>query len=363
MTQPGELHVVLPGGVEDASSPSGGNTYDLNVCAGLTDAGWSVRRISVPGSWPRPRAGDLDALAGALATVPDGSVVLLDGLVACAAPEVVVPQAHRLRLVALVHLPLADETGQAPDDAADLDARERRTLHAACAVVATSVAAGRRLVEHHGLPAAGVHVAAPGVDPAPPAPGTDGGTQLLCVAAVTPRKGQDVLVEALAAVADLPWSCLFVGALHRDLGYVERVREAARAHGLDARVQLVGPRTGDDLAATYAAADLLLLASHAEPFGMVVTEALAGGIPVLATGVGGVPEAFGHTPDGRRPGILVGPGDPTAFAAALRRWLTEPGLRSRLRAAARVRRAALPGWDVTTAQLASVLADAGRPPR
>jgi glycosyltransferase involved in cell wall biosynthesis len=257
--------------------------------------------------------------------------------------------------VVLVHLPLGDETGLAPDQAAELNARDRETLRAAAAVVATSAWAARRLIDHHGLPADRVHVAAPGVDAAPLAPGTDGASRLLCVAAVTPRKGQDVLVEALASIADLPWSCVCVGGLSRAPGYVDRVRRLAQTYGLDDRVRFVGPRTGEELAATYAAADLFVLASHAETYGMVVTEALARGIPVLATGVDGVPESLGHASDGSLPGMLVPPADPPALAGALRRWLGEPETRHRLRGSARDRRATLHGWDITAGSLAGVL--------
>jgi glycosyltransferase involved in cell wall biosynthesis len=329
------------------------------VCRALADRGARVRQITVAGSWPSPTATDLAGLDGELAQVPDGGVVLMDGLVACGAPDVVVRQAGRVRVVVLVHLPLAEETGLEPGLAAELDARERRTLRAASAVVATSAVAGRRLVDHHGLSPSRVHVAAPGVYPAPPAAGTDGGSRLLCVAAVTPRKGHDVLVEALAEIAALEWTCTCVGPLDHDRDHVDRVRGAIDRHGLGDRVQLVGPRTGDALAATYAAADVLVLASHAETFGMVVTEALAGAIPVVATAVGGVPEALGHAPDGRSPGVLVAPGDSGALAGALRDWLTDPALRSRLRAAARARRTTLPGWDRTAARLHAVLTRAG----
>jgi glycosyltransferase involved in cell wall biosynthesis len=349
------VHVVLPGDVDDPDAPSGGNRYDRRVCQGLVASGWSVRERAVHGTWPRPDTAQRGELAGALAAIPDGAVVLLDGLVAGAVPDVVVPQARRLRLVVLVHLPLADETGLAPGEAAELDARERETLRATSAVVATSAWAGRRLIEHHGLPAARVHVAAPGVDAAPLAPGTDGVSRLLCVAAVTPRKGQDLLVTALATITDLPWSCVCVGGLGRAPGYVHRVRGLAQSCGVADRVRLVGARTGEELDESYADADLVVLASHAETYAMVVTEALARGIPVLATAVGGVPEALGRAADGSLPGMLVPPGAPAALAEALRRWLAEPELRDRLRSSAAARRATLPGWDVTARSVASVL--------
>ncbi len=355
MTVPA-VYVVLPGDIDDPAAPSGGNTYDRRVCDALTEAGWSVRELAVPGAWPVPGAAGCAGLADALAGVPDHGVVLVDGLVACAAPEVVVPHAGRLRVVVLVHLPLGDETGLAPRSAAELDARERRTLTAAAAaVVATSGWAARRLIEHHGLPAERVHVAVPGVDGSPIAAGGDGATQLTCVAAVTPRKGHDVLVAALATLTDLPWRCRLVGALDRCPGHVADLRRAVATSGLGDRVCFAGPRTGDGLAAVYAGTDLAVLASRAETYGMVVTEALAYGIPVLATGVGGVPEALGRTPDGRRPGLLVPPEDPAALAGALRRWLTEPDTRHRLRRAARDRRATLAGWAATAHTVAQVL--------
>ncbi|MDO0924848.1 glycosyltransferase [Streptomyces sp. TG1A-8] len=359
------VHFVMPGGVDDPAAPSGGNAYDRRVCLDLPGFGWQVVRHAVPGAWPRPGRTDRDGLARTLRGLPDGTVVLLDGLVACGVPEVVVPEAGRLRLAVLVHLPLGDETGldAAVAVAAELDARERQVLRAAPAVIATSDWAVRRLVSHHGLPPRRVHVAAPGADIAPLAPGTDGVSHLLCVAAVTPRKGQHRLVEALAAVRDLPWTCALVGGLGHDPGYVTRLRDLIARHGLADRLRLAGPRSGADLEADYAAADLMVLTSCAETYGMAVTEALARGIPVLATDVGGLPEAVGRAPDGGVPGILVPPEDPAALAAELRGWFGEADVRHRLKAAARARRAALDGWATTARSLAAVLGRLPQPPR
>jgi glycosyltransferase involved in cell wall biosynthesis len=340
------LWAVLPGGIDDPAAPSGGNLYDRKVL-GLLAGERDVHEIAIPGSWPSPGAAPRSALNAALEDVPDGSDVLLDGLVACGVPEVLAPHAERLRLVVLVHLPLSDETGLSAAEAGALRDAERRTLHLAATVIATSDAAAGRLENMHGL--TGVRVAAPGVDPAPvAAPSADGG-RLLCVASVTPRKGQDLLVGVLENdLADLRWTCALVGAL---------IRPVPHTHD---GIRFTGPRTGADLDAAYADADLFVLVSRAETYGMVVTEALARGLPVVATAVGGVPEALGAAPGGRVPGRLIPPDDPAALAAALRAWLTDPRLRDDWRAAARARRDTLPTWAATAHRLAVILADDAR---
>jgi glycosyltransferase involved in cell wall biosynthesis len=357
------VHFVMPGGVDDPAAPSGGNAYDRRVSLDLSGFGWQVHKHAVAGQWPRPTAAARAELARTLRELPDGSVVLLDGIVACGVPEVVVPETERLHLAVLVHLPLGDETGLEPALATELDAKERDVLRAVPAVIATSDWAVRRLVSHHGLAPERVHVAAPGADIAPLASGTDGVSRLLCVAAVTPRKGQHRLVQALAAAADLPWSCVCVGGLGHDPEYVAHLRQLIKEHGLQDRIELAGPRSGAELDASYATADLMVLTSYAETYGMAVTEALARGIPVLATDVGGLPEAVGRAPDGGVPGILVPPEDPAALAAELRGWFGEADVRRRLKAAARGRRAALDGWATTARSLAGVLGRLPSEPR
>jgi glycosyltransferase involved in cell wall biosynthesis len=257
------------------------------------------------------------------------------------------PEAGRLRLIVLVHMPLCDEA-------------EGQALTVSRAVIATSRWTRTRLLELYPLRPEQVHVAAPGVDPAPLAPGSPAGDQLLCVAAVGRHKGHDLLVDALAKVCDLPWSCLCVGALDRDPGFVESVRRQIDGYGLADRVRLAGPRTGVDLDAAYAEADLLVLASRGETYGMVVTEALAHGVPVLATAAGGLPEALGRAPDGSPPGLLAPPDDPSAFAEALRGWLADAQLRERLRHSALARRGTLAGWAATADAVSDVLSGALR---
>ncbi|WP_262285573.1 glycosyltransferase family 4 protein [Micromonospora sp. MA102] len=339
------VHVVLPGDIDDPASPSGGNGYDRRACHELAALGWTVREHPVPGGWPRPTPADRAVLTGVLAALPDGAAVLLDGLVASTVPEVLAPHARRLRLVVLVHLPLEDDV-------------EGRALAAATAVVTTSEWTRDRLLDRYRLAADRVSVAPPGVDPAPVAPGSPEGARLLCVAAVTPLKGHDVLAGALHRVADLPWTCDWVGPLTRDPDFVALLRRQLTDTGLADRVRLAGPLTGADLAAAYAVADLLVLPSRRETYGMVVTEALARGVPVLASDTGGLPGTLGRTPEGDPPGLLVPPADAAALAGALRHWLTDPDLRDRLRRAARRRRDTLSGWPLTADRLAAALKEA-----
>jgi glycosyltransferase involved in cell wall biosynthesis len=297
------VHLVRPEGIDDPARPSGGNVYDRRVADGLG----AVEHTTT-------------------ATVPDGALTLVDGLLTT--PDLVT-EAARLRLVLLVHMPLG---AQAP--------WERDVLRAAAGVIATSGWTRAWLLDRYGLASDRVLVAEPGADPAPLAEGTREGTALVCVGAVTALKGYDVLAAALDRLGDLAWTCRGVGSL--DV-------EPELAGRIGGRVELVGPQTRAELDATYAEADLLVLASRAETYGMVVTEALARGVPVVASDVGGVREAMGGG------GVLVRPEDPDALAAELRSWLTDDRRRATLRAAARRRRATLSGWDRTTALVAEAL--------
>jgi glycosyltransferase involved in cell wall biosynthesis len=350
---------VLPAGIDDVRRPSGGNVYDRRLAEALAADGWQVEEHPVGGSWPRPDAAARSALATAVAAIPAGSAVVLDGLIGSAAPDMVAAEAGRLRVVVLVHSPFGDGTALPvvlPDEElAAVRRDEAAALAAATAVLTTSRWTQGWLVDHYGIAAERVHVAEPGSVPAPWSPGTAGGGELLCVAAVTPGKGHDVLVSALATLRDLAWRCVCVGALDLAPEHVAAVRRRTAAAGLADRVCFAGPRTGADLERAYAAADLLVLASRAETYGLVVTEALARGLPVVATAVGGVAEALGGTAVGR-PGHLVEPGDPEAFAAALRSWLEDGAERDRLRAAAVARAAELPTWSDTAGQVGRLLA-------
>jgi glycosyltransferase involved in cell wall biosynthesis len=295
------VHLVRPAAVDDPTRPSGGNVYDRR----LADALGAVEHTTT-------------------ATVPDGEVAIVDGLLA--SPDLVA-ETGRIRVVLLVHMPRREPW-------------ERAVLRMVAGVIATSEWTRAWLLAEHDLDPRRVFVAVPGVDRAPLAPGSPDGHALLCVGAVTALKGYDVLAAALGALGDLSWECTGVGSTAIEPDF---------AAALPPVIRLAGPLPPERLATSYAEADLLVLASRAETYGMVVTEALARGLPVVASDVGGVREALGGG------GVLVPPDDPEALADALRRWLTDADHRTALRAAAGQRRSELTGWDHTSALVAAAL--------
>src|SRR5262245_31102634 len=248
-----EVHVVVPDGIDDPRRPSGGNVYDRRACRGLAALSWSVHEHTVPGQWPRPDGHSRAAAGAALAQIPSASVVLVDGLVASVVPEVLEPEAGRLRLVVVLHMPRDDP-------------REVAALSAASAIVVTSEWTRRWLSDHYALPGNRVYVVPPGVDAAEVALGTPSGGRLLCVGGVTRLTGPDLLLDALATVVDPAWRCVCVGALDLDLEFVARLRGLAEDSGLGDRVCFTGPLTDDDLDRAYAEADALVLASRAETY-------------------------------------------------------------------------------------------------
>lgn len=354
---PMRVHVVAPEGFDDPARPSGGNIYDRRVCAGLAGSGWDVPIATVAGAWPVFDGAARADLARVLTAIPDGETVLLDGLIASPAATPLLSHARRLRLLVLLHMPLATAVEEQHDTAATRS--ERVVLRAAAGVVVTSEWTRRQVLRRFAIQPRRVHVARPGVDPARVAPGDAAGRRLLCVGPVAPHKGQDLLVQALAGVAEQDWECVLVGPLDRDPGFVEQLRTRIVHLGLADRIGLAGTLTGAALDGAYAAADLLVVPSRSETYGMVVTEGLAHGLPVVATSAGGLPEALGFADDGNRPGRLVAPEDPAALGAALAQWLRDGEHRRQLRASALRRRSRLPGWDQTVRELAVALVALG----
>ncbi|MGC5221714.1 glycosyltransferase family 4 protein [Micromonospora sp. DT81.3] len=338
----GMLWLVVPQGVDDPTRVSGGNVFDQRVREGLRDRGWQVRAVEVE---PDPGT----RLAEELSRVPTEAVVLVDGLVAMRAAGVIEAAAGRLRIVVLAHMVVGAFAGA---DARDIEG-EARVLSCARRVIVPSEWVRSEFVERGRVAPERVVVAMPGSDDAPEARGTATGGALLCIGVVAPHKGQDTLVDALVQLGSrMPWTCTIAGSVAVDPGFAGRVAARAEGAGLSERITWAGVLTPIELDAEYARADLLVAPSRTESYGIAVAEALRRGVPVLASRVGGIPEAV-------RPGVaavLVPPDRPDALSDALRRWIIDPTLRARLTDEARRTRTRRPRWSDTVDTIDATLA-------
>lgn len=344
------MEFLIPG---DLQAPTGGYAYDRRVIEGLRRLGWRVTVGALDGSFPLPTRAALEHADAVFARVPDGGVVMVDGLALGAMPDVVARHSARVRLVALVHHPLALETGLSPDVARRLEQSERASLRSARHVVVTSEATAAALVAYD-VERSRTSVIVPGTDEAPLAPGSrDGVMRFLCVATLSPRKGHDLLIEALAPLASLSWKLTCVGSLTLSPETAGAVREQVVRAGLAEKISLVGALTGDALESQFQAADVFVLPTRYEGYGMVVAEALARGLPVIGTRTGAIPDLVG--PDA---GLIVPTNDGAALHVALLRILRDPALLAALRAGARKARDTMPRWQDSCAAMARVLEQA-----
>ena len=317
MTPP--LHFVVPGPLDQRT---GGYIYDRRMVEGLRALGWTVRVHELAGRFPEADASARAAAAAAIEIIAAGGVPVIDGLALPAFVEL--PDRLPQPWVALIHHPLALETGLTPVEAQAFADLERMLLPRAARVVVTSPRTRQDLAAYD-LDDARIAVVCRAPMPAPFARGSGGpGLALLCVASLTPRKGHVVLLQALHGLRDLDWHLTCVGSAERDPACARSITAAIDRLGLRQRVTLIGEQAESDLAPFYDRADLFVLASYHEGYGMVLAEALARGLPVVSTSAGAIPDTVPEDA-----GLLVPPGDARALAAALRQVISEPELRAK----------------------------------
>lgn len=341
------VHFLIPGSLDQRT---GGYIYDRRVIQGLLDSGWLIGLHELPASnWPLLRRDVFHECEDLLDTLPDEALIVIDGLALVGLLPMLPALAQRTRIMALVHCPLFRETGISPALKARLRDEEREALTYVDRIVTTSPWAAGDVTRSFGIGHGHIGVVQPGVDHAPLAEGS-GGRRLLNVASVTPRKNQLTLLEALAPLAHLDWELHIVGSQDRNPGYSARVRAAIRDLGLSDRVTLTGELGGEDLAREYHQADVFVLPSWYETYGMVLTEALARGLPIVCSSAGAPPATV---PAGAR--LTVPPGDASAMTEVIGQLLVDEDLRDTLAGAAQRARSRLQRWDASVAGFAREL--------
>jgi glycosyltransferase involved in cell wall biosynthesis len=329
---------AVPG---DLSTPTGGYVYDRRIVAELAKSGWQVDVLDIGASFPRASVAELATAHLQLAALPAGRLIVVDGLALGVMTDTAEALHRSHRLVALVHHPLALETGLQEGEAAEFRASERRALSFVRRVVTTSATTARLLAENFAVPEEKMSVVLPGNDRVPIAQRAGGDVvNLLAVGSIVPRKGYDLLIAALGQIPDLPWRLVVAADTGRNPATTRALEAQIASLHLAGRVELAGVVSADRLASLYANADLFVLPSRYEGYGMAFTEAIAHGLPVVGTTAGAIPEAV---PSGA--GILVPPDNLGELTLTLLRLIGNPAERARLTAGARAAAATLPTWD------------------
>jgi len=329
---------AVPG---DLTIPTGGYAYDRRIIRGLREMGWQVDGLDLGEGFPFPSEETRKFARARIAEAPSGMPIVVDGLAFGALPEEMRELGAGRHLIALVHHPLAFETGLPRDAAETLRASEAAALRCARRVIATSAFTARLLASEFGVAGDRVKIVRPGSDRKPRAQGSGKAPlALLCVGAVVPRKAYEVLIAALARLRDLPWRLTIAGDLRRHPIAAARLAADVARFDLGERVTIAGAISAQQLETLYAGAEIFVLASLFEGYGMAYAEAIAHGLPIVGTSAGAIPETAPATC-----ALLAPPGDVDAFAAAVRRLIEDSGERARLAAGAWAAAAALPTWE------------------
>ncbi len=341
------LVLIYPG---DLETLTGGYRYDKRLAEELEqlddDLRCKVLRISLPGDYPFPDQHQLDIADQTFTQLDDDSLVLVDGLAFSTMPCIVEKHAQRLQFIALIHHPLALETGLTEHQSQQLKTLEIQALRSAKRIVTTSQFTADAMADYQ-VDSRSIAAIPPGTDIGPLASGNDDGTtQLLCVATLTPRKGHNTLLESLSKISHLSWHLHCVGSTQRHPDTYRALIDQCTALGLNDRITFHGEREETELEAHYACADVFVLASYHEGYGMVLTEAIAHGLPIICTRGGAMQDTV---PSGSA--LLTDPGDTLGLSQALEKYMTDETLRNQLRAHAVNARGQLRSWQQAASEL------------
>lgn len=341
----------------DLQTLTGGYIYDARIVSELTALGWEVELLSLGSGFPFPNQEKINQAGQLLSQVKNGKPIVVDGLALGVMPQSIAQAALKHPIIALIHHPLAYESGLTKDRQVKFQESETLALSYVDHVIANSPLTAQALTESFGVESKRISTVIPGTnrvcqplhqvkahftnqDP----------FKWLSVGSIIPRKGFDILIESLAPLCDLPWSLSIVGDTTRDpIAYADLLQIITH-FDLQDRIQIHGVVDHEQLDSLYRNADGFVLASLFEGYGMAYAEALSYALPIIGTSGGAIIKTV---PDSA--GILTPPGDVPGLTAALRLVMKDRGRREQLSSGAKEAAKKLPTWPESAKLFADVI--------
>jgi glycosyltransferase involved in cell wall biosynthesis len=329
---------------------SGGYGYDRRVVDELRKAGHRVDVVELPGTFPVVDDCARNAACAAWDRLPPETKPVIDGLALPAFRGLEDAIAAR-GAVGLIHHPVSLETGLNDAEQAALGDVERRLFPRPERLIVTSSTTAETLRTQFDISSDCIRIVVPGTDAAPRSRGSDGSLcEILSIGTLIPRKGHDVLLQALGRLLDLNWHLTIAGALDRDPPHAHELLALAEELKIAHRVRFAGELVGGALEVAWQSADLFALATHYEGYGMAIAEALKRGLPVVVT-AGGAAGAL-ITPEA---GCVCPVGDRDQVAKSLRGLILDRNLRRCMAEQAWQVGQTLPSWESQSVLFASAL--------
>lgn len=341
----------------DLQTVSGGYIYDRHVIKELRTQGWEIELLSLGPSFPFPDQETLNKAGYLLSQIEPGKPIVIDGLALGIMPEVIAEASVNHPIIALIHHPLAFESGLTADQQVKFQRSEKLALSYADHVIANSPLTAQTLMESFGVDGKKITTVIPGTNQASPPLHqvrshftSQNEFKWLSVGSIIPRKGFDILIEALAPLNELPWSLSIVGDNIRDVKAYSDLLKSIAYFQLQDRIHIHGVVDSMHLDSFYREADGFVLASLFEGYGMAYAEALSYALPVVGTSGGAISQTV---PDSA--GILIPPGDVTSLTAALKLVMLDSHRREQLSLGAKEAAEKLPTWIESAKVFADVI--------
>ncbi len=339
---------VIPG---DINLPTGGYRYDREIINTWKETGIDVELVSLDGSYPFPSDKQKKIAIEEITSFPKADIAVVDGLLGGASPEFLQELSNSMPVVSLLHHPLCLENGLEDKQANTLETSERQGLEFVSSVITTSETTTKTVADLFGFKSANIHTVLPGVNRTKICQGSKNETlNLLCIGSVIHRKGHSVLLKALAKLTHLNWHLDCYGSTSFDEPLFSKLKTMITENGLSGKVIFHGAVDDQQIEDAYAKADLFVLPSQYEGYGMVYAEAIVRGLPIIGTTAGAIPKTV---PKGC--GILVEPENEEMLKQALEKLITDQALRLQYKENTIKAEPNFPTWQGSAKQFARIL--------